>query len=388
MKTSPVRLVMLLAPLLLASCTTVQTTYFRGSYQPLANATNPAFIPYNGTSEFMMVEDMSGGALDMYGRGYALLGYSQFISPLFTNLAPGYATKFAATLNAAHAVLETPRPGASNLHGYLATYWAKVRPEQFTLGAYHEDLPAYLLERLGKNYNVVVLRQIVPGTPAAGAGFKANDAVLAVNGVRVESAEAFGKLLDQNQGQEVIIRASRQGELQELPVTLAVPVRKANAAVGFQEAPWENTKPTDWSLLSAANITVDVMRQQQAERERQAAYERGRLAAMEARQSLDSGSAVRSGGGAISRDMRASGQSGRYTREMRARGIAPPPPSQEQWELDFRGALDAHQKLMASLGRSLERDRVRQTNQTMDIWVSNAPNIYSQLFTFPRPKPM
>ena len=228
----------------------------------------------------MMVEDMADGVLDMYGRGYAMLGYSQFVSPLLTSLAPSYATKYAAAMNAAYVVLETPRPGSSNLHGYLATYWAMVRPELSTFGSYIQNLPEDMLKRLGENYNRVMLRQIIPGTPAAGAGFKANDIVLAVNGVRVVSTDVFSKMLNENQGKEVLISIPRQGELLELPVILTVPVQVSNAGYGFYEAPWRNTEPTDWSSLSAANITVDVLRQQQAECKCQAAYERGRLAVM------------------------------------------------------------------------------------------------------------
>lgn len=243
MKPFMVRILFLAVVLVVSSCTTMQTTYFRMSYKSLESTDNAGFLPYSGTPEFMMVEDMADGALDMYGRGYAMLGYSQFVSPLLTNLAPSYATKYAATLNAAYVVLETPRPGHSNLHGFLVTYWAKVRPEQFTFGSYSQNLPEDLLKRLGEDYNLVMLRQIVPGTPAAGAGFKADDVVLAVNGVRVVSTDVFLKMLNENHGKEVLISISRQGKLHELPVALAVPVQVSNAGYDFYEAPWKNTKP-------------------------------------------------------------------------------------------------------------------------------------------------
>ncbi len=297
----------------------------------------------------MMVDDMADGVLDMYGRGYAMLGYSQFVSPLLTSLAPSYATKYAAAMNAAYVVLETPRPGSSNLHGYLATYWAMVRPELSTFGSYIQNLPEDMLKRLGENYNRVMLRQIIPGTPAAGAGFKANDIVLAVNGVRVVSTDVFSKMLNENQGKEVLISTPRQGELLELPVILTVPVQVSNAGYGFYEAPWRNTEPTDWSSLSAANITVDVLRQQQAECKCQAAYERGRLAVMVVRQSLDSGSTVHYGGRGLSRQARASGHGGRYTREMWQRGIAPPSP--QQYRKEYGEFLMDYDGLIKSLER-------------------------------------
>ena len=50
---------------------------------------------------------------------------------------------------------------------YLVTYWAEVRPEQFVFGSYAQNLPEDLRRRLGENLNLVMLRQVVPGTPAA-----------------------------------------------------------------------------------------------------------------------------------------------------------------------------------------------------------------------------
>jgi len=96
----------------------MQTTCFRGSHVALEDATNPAFLPWDGRSDHRVIDGMSQAALDIYGRGYAMIGYSQFVSPLLTSLTPGYATKHAATLQADFTVMETPgarRPAALRL---------------------------------------------------------------------------------------------------------------------------------------------------------------------------------------------------------------------------------------------------------------------------------
>ena len=108
---------------LLQGCTTMQTFYFNGSFQPLEDVNSSGLLPAEGETGFRMVSDMTVGAKEMYNQGYAMIGYSQFVSPLYKSLAPGYATKYARTLGAQYAVMETPQPGASNLHGYLVTYW-------------------------------------------------------------------------------------------------------------------------------------------------------------------------------------------------------------------------------------------------------------------------
>lgn len=365
--------VVAVAILLQAGCTTMQTTYFRGSFQPVDTVTNPAFEPYSGESRFREVGDMAIAARDMYDEGYALIGYSQFVSPLFTSLAPSYATKYAATLEAEYAVMETPQRGASNLHAFLVTYWSRVRPEAFRMGAYAEELPDQLLSRLGAEYNVVFLRGVVDGTPAAVAGLERDDVVLAVDGLRVESLRAYNDMVKKAYGEDVVLSVSRRGDLLDIPVDLTNAM-ESRASVQYFDAPWRNTAPRDWSMLSAANITANVVRQQQQERERQAAYERGRLAAMEASANLqgDYDSSYRSF--ASERSARASGQQGGYSRMDRVLGV--PKPSAQEWSMSYGGFLDNFTGLK---GNPNELDG-------LDIWFKHAPNIYGQLYTFPRPQ--
>ena len=359
------RALLLIAVGLQTGCTTMQTTYFRSSYQQVENPGNPALAPYSGESRFQQVSNMADSAADMYNDGYVMLGYSQFISPLFTSLAPGYATKYASVLGAEYAVMETPQPGASNLHSYLVTYWSRIRPETATVGAYVQELPDDLLDRLGQEFNVVHVRAVIPGTPASAAGLKRDDVVLAINGLRVESLRAFNGFIKRAEGEEAIVSLSRFGKPLDVTIDLRNPPT-TRAAVNYQEAPWRYTKPTDWSMASAANVVANYQRQQREEQRRQQAYEEGRRAAMAASASLNSNNNV-AYGEATTRWNRTS-----YTRADWMRGV--PQPSQQEWSMEYGSFLDNFD----GLGNP-ELD-------SLDIWFKHAPNTYGQLFTFPRPQ--
>jgi hypothetical protein len=358
MKTTTTLLFYLALLAVLSGCTTMQTTYFRGSFQPLEDTASPGFLPASGDAQFRMVSDMGQGAEDMYNEGYAMIGYSQFVSPLYTSLAPGYATKYANMLGAGYAVMETPQPGASNLHGYLVTYWVRVRPEAFGIGTYSSDLPDNMLDRLGREYNVVYLKGVVPGTPAASAGLKRNDVVLAVDGERVTSAVEFLDRVREKWGEEATVSVSRYGKHLQIPVRVREPA-VSSTGFSYHDKPWLNTAPTDWSSLSAANTTARVLQQQQQQREIEAAYERGRQQAYAATAYADSD--VYS---AYDRYGRVP-----YTRQDRRRGIEPPP----NWSRDFRGAMDRYQDL----------DFTVMQGDSLSMYFDNYPSVYGHLYSYP-----
>ena len=364
MQSIGIRQLLLTSVILMSGCTTVQTTYFSQSYVSLDDVRNPAFEPYAGSTGFEIVPDMDTGALNMYGNGYAMIGYSQFVSPLLTNLMPSYATKYGQAIGAAYVVSQTPIAGESNLNAFLVTYWARLKSGQFALGAYDEDLPEELLKRLGEKYNVVMLKQVVNGTPAKEAGLRADDVLLAVDGVRVTGTADLGKAIAAKQGQQVTISVSRQGELLEMPVKLAVS-EASGASVRFHSAPWKATKPTDWSALSAANIVADVQRQQQMERERQAAYERGLYESQQRMQSFDSDSS--SSGSNASRS--GGSRSGSYTREQRAANAQ-----------EYRDFQNAYQSPGV---RDWVVKSAAKTNWDSTKWSTSAPATYNYLFQYP-----
>jgi len=364
MRSIVIRQLLLASVVLIAGCTSVQTTYFSQSYVPLDNVRNPAFEPYAGSTGFEIVPDMESGALNMYGNGYALIGYSQFVSPLLTNLMPGYATKYGQVIGAPYVVAQTPIAADSNLNAYLVTYWVRLKPGQFAFGAYYEDLPQELLKRLGEKYNLVMLKQVVNGTPAREAGLRADDVVLAVDGMRMTKTADLSEAINAKQGKQVTVSVSRQGSLLEMPVKVGA-VDPSQVGVAFRSAPWRETKPTNWSSLSAANIAADIQKQKQMEQERQAAYERGLQESQQRMQSFDSGgsstasSASRSGGS----------RSGTYTREQRAAN------SQE-----YRDFQNAYQSPGV---RDWVVKNAAKTNWDSAKWSTSAPATYNYLFQYP-----
>lgn len=350
--------------LLQTGCATVQTTYFRGSFQPLTDVNSAGLYPYSGESQFRMVSDMAAAADDMYNQGYAMIGYSQFVSPLLQGLAPGYATKYAETVQADYAVMQTPVRGNSNLSRYLVTYWARVRPEVFGLGAYTRDLPDDLLHRLGQDYNVVYLAGVVPGTPAAAAGLEKDDVILAVNGRRVTSNGVFIDRIRQHYGEEMEVSVSRYGKHLVIPVVPTAPTVAVTDRL-HHERPWERTAPRDWSMLSAANITANVVQQRLAEQQRIAAYERGRADALAAEASVSSNSIGAYSGYAV---MSCSTR----TREQRVAGASCVDTS--QWSTDFRGALAQQARI----------EDFSMQGDSLNMFFSNYSNIYGQFYTYPK----
>jgi membrane-associated protease RseP (regulator of RpoE activity) len=251
----------------------MQTTYFRGSYTEHAKHDAPGLVPHGGaTPGFSLVGDMRAKEREMYGDGYAMLGYSQFVGPLLTSLAESYSTKWGAEVGAGHVVLETPRSGASNLHYFLVTYWAARKRDAAELDAYLEDLPPELLERIGKSLNVVIVQQVVKGGAAHAAGLRANDVLLALDGERVMSVQQFAEALGAQAGGEIVLHVSRADKEIELPLRLKAAVRPVP---GYREAPWLATQPRDYSMLSAASSAASAVQvAQQQEQQRQLEYAR------------------------------------------------------------------------------------------------------------------
>lgn len=358
---------------LASGCTTLQTTYFRGSFQPVEDVNDAAFYPYSGSSQVRQVADMSIATAEMYSDGYGMVGYSQFVSPLFTSLAPGYAQKYAATLGADVAVLETPRPGPSNLHGFLVTYWTRIRPETFGLGVYSQDLPEELLDRLGRDYNVVYLLGVVPGTSAHAAGLKKDDVVLAINGERITSSPIFHEKIRKNHGRETVISVSRLGELVEIPVDIGTPA--FSSTIAYRVNPWERTAPTDWSNLSAANTTARVVAYQRQQREIAAAYERGRQQATAAQSyaATDINGAYSRYSGASSSHLRRSSPDYVATSTPHLRRSSPDYVPPQQWSNDFRGAMNRFDNL----------DFTVMKGDSLSTFFDNYPSVYGQLYSYP-----
>lgn len=288
----------LLVPLLPA-CTTLQTTYFRGSYIELTGAGHPALQAAPETPRFAQVEDMEEKAHALHGEGYTMLGYSQFVSPLLPGLAESYSTKWARGVGAAYVALETPRPDRSNLHYYLATFWGKLKPGVAPFGVYLDGLPGELLAQVGGE-DMLVVWQVIEDTPAEAAGLRADDVIVAVDGEHVQSPERFGELLRAAAGGELVLAVTRGREALELRAALPPRGAPPPAAPGFAEAPWRETQSSDWSALSVESLTAVGMqiyqeqeRQRQAARQRALAYLDHRVAQIEAERAAEAAARAR-----------------------------------------------------------------------------------------------
>ena len=271
-------LVMILAVLLSSGCTSMQTMYFGSSYQAIANADDPLLLSHSGAPAFEQTGDLVEKSPAMWNEGYALLGYSQVVSPLLTSLAPDYSTKWGTELGAARVVMETPRPGESNLHYYLVTYWGRLDPNAFSLGATFRDLPEEVLKLVGREMNLVMIMSVTPGTPAARAGLRSGDVVTGMDGEGVPDAPALTERIAARRGTQVVLNALRRGEEVDLPVALAAPAARGASRVQFPLAPWLDTPVTDYSSLSASNLAATNMAaaMQRIEQDRKAYEERSR----------------------------------------------------------------------------------------------------------------
>lgn len=67
----------------------------------------------------------------------------------------------------------------------------------------------------------VLIRRVVPGSPAAAAGLQPGDIVLAVDGQRVAGPQAFRDVIDAQDTALIALRVARGAERLELPSSLA-----------------------------------------------------------------------------------------------------------------------------------------------------------------------
>jgi hypothetical protein len=260
MATPVKRALLILAALLSSACTSMQTMYFASSYQAIANADDPLLVPHSGAPTFEQAGDLVERTPALWNEGYVLLGYSQVVSPLLTSLAPGYSTQWGTELGAARVVMQTPRPGESNLHYYLVTYWGKLDPGALSLGATFRDLPEEVLKLAGREVNLVMINSVTPGTPAARAGVRRGDVVVGVDGERIPDARALTERVAARRGAQVVLNVLRRGEEIDVAVALAAPAARGASRVQFPLAPWLDGPVTDYSSLSAANLAAANMK--------------------------------------------------------------------------------------------------------------------------------
>jgi len=146
----------------------------------------------------------SGGALvDAKGRVVGI--NSAIISTSRGNIGIGFAIPIDLAANIMQSLIGTGKV----TRGYL--------------GVTTDSLTAEIAEQLGisKDTRGVVITDVKPGSPAAKAGLKSSDVILALNDKAVESVEDLRLLISETApGTEVAINVSRDGKERTIKITL------------------------------------------------------------------------------------------------------------------------------------------------------------------------
>jgi PDZ domain len=251
--------------------------------------------------------------------------------------------------------------------------WVRARPRSSGFGAYIQDLPNDLLALIGHEFNVVFVQQVVKRTPAANPGLLANDVLLALQDVRVVSAMDFVTRLRHHAGKAVTLSVLRQGERLDVALTPAVlsdAVRpRVVPDINGAGQPWLVAQPADWSRFG--NIrTIDAVSArtyQFMEQQWQVDYDRTRE---QIRRNL---SHLQPGWGPITRYGPVSRQAGGLL------SAAPSYPTCDEVAKDRKWFSEGMERYWTNRGKV-------QKNPMVEVWADNCPNIYSQLFAFPRPR--
>ncbi len=169
----------------------------------------------------------SGGALiDLHGN---LIGLNTMILTSGSQMGGEGGNEgigFAIPINMARHIMEQLIQHGKVERGYL--------------GAYVSDLSPQLAKAFGYNGGGTgaLLDEVEPGTPAAKAGLKRGDIVLALNGQPVASSgDLTAKIANSAPGTKVTLKVFRDGKTSEVPVTLEqLPASKEQAANEQQES--------------------------------------------------------------------------------------------------------------------------------------------------------
>lgn len=319
---------------------------------------------------------MAAASQAMKGRGYVMLGYSQFVSPQAVWIAKTNSLKWARGLGASAVLQEKPVRSGQRNFGYLATFWAKRKASG--LGVLIQDLPPDILKTMGEENNVVMVDAVFDDSPASAAGLRMGDALLALNGERILNAKGLKKRVGKSSGKEVILTISRKGDEEEIRLKLNEKTDVSlletgqrgsgedppagDGEIAFHDQPWLKTRPTDWSFLgklgdvsqAIGELNQKWAEERRIERERaEAQYQRNLAHYDSLRRERQSKSRIMPGG------------SGRVPS---GRGM-----TKQQYSA-----------MMDKWRQSDYKRQQKQRTQALKIWWGNAPSIYLQMYKFPK----
>lgn len=198
-------LVVCLAASLAAGC----ATYHKANYvSTVKDGKAAAELPASAV-QTRIAENFDAEIHALYAKGYELIGYAQFTSPLQPQFAERNALWAAQERGATLVVLAPPSLKALNQHFYITTFWRTGKPERFILGAYYDDAPAEILGLVGCEQNMVLVRAVPPGTAAERMGLQAGDLITFFDGQPIEDARILDELLLKNAGRDAEIKFLR-----------------------------------------------------------------------------------------------------------------------------------------------------------------------------------
>jgi serine protease Do/serine protease DegQ len=162
----------------------------------------------NGYEDFIQTDAAinlgnSGGALvDAKGR---LVGIN---SAMMSTTNGSMGIGFAVPINLASGVMQSLIATGTVARGYL--------------GVGVEPLTTELAEAMGKDAKGMVISTVTPDSPAAKAGLKQEDVIVAINGRTVDSLDVLRLIVAQTPpGTKIKVKYLREGRTADLEVTLA-----------------------------------------------------------------------------------------------------------------------------------------------------------------------
>jgi membrane-associated protease RseP (regulator of RpoE activity) len=218
---------------LAAGCAAPQfISYHARSYVAVVDEDRPSGS--HKSPDIEVTDDVDAAAARLYERGYRLIGYSQFVSPLLAALANVNAKATAKSKGADHVLAAPPRPAAMDQNYFLATYWRAPTPTGFLFGAYYTDPPRPLIAVVGCEDNRVAVLDVAAGSPAANAGIVRGDVIRTFDGKPVTSAAQLDRLLVGMAGRNVAVVLTRRGD--PISVTVALNGRPAKKIASLDDS--------------------------------------------------------------------------------------------------------------------------------------------------------
>jgi membrane-associated protease RseP (regulator of RpoE activity) len=282
---------------LLGGCASTLTMWDAKSYTPVLDTSNPEVQLHKGDVKITEGPDMEAQADWLYSQGYLLLGYSKFTHTVVPGFANKYAEMYGEKIGAGHVMQETPKKVSSDVYAYTVTFWARGR--HFPLGAYYNDVPdqtrLYYPDSLREYLHdgrPVLIEDVVVNSPAAGAGLKAKELIIGMDGKPLNGAEDLDQRLRANSGQPIKLTLWSASGMRTVALQLGQVTTAENDIPGseslFYRNPWELSDYKDFSYISHAfeQAVKDAMANYRAQQEaqRQAAYnawQNSRISALE-----------------------------------------------------------------------------------------------------------